>query len=153
MGAAIRRLAIPVSAIAAGPFCRTRHTAEQAFRSSPLEAALTYYGAMPAVRLQATHDFVRRLQHEDVTPGELAIEPAEGPVEWLVWRDGLGPAFRSMEPDEVWAFDAAMAGASFANLCEGFCEFHQPQEAAARRAALLRMWIETGLLKRNPDLA
>lgn len=60
MGAAIRRLAIPVTVLAASPFCRTRHTTEQAFGSAPLEAALTYYGAMPAVRLQATHDFVRR---------------------------------------------------------------------------------------------
>jgi len=92
------------------------------------------------------------LEHEDATPGELAIEPAEGPVEWLVWRDGLDTAFRSMEPDEVWAFDAAMAGASFADLCEGLCQFHEPQDAAARGAGLLRMWIETGLLKRNPDL-
>lgn len=60
MGAAIRRLAIPVTSVAASPFCRTRNTAEQAFGSAPLETALTYYGSMPAARLQATHDFVRR---------------------------------------------------------------------------------------------
>jgi hypothetical protein len=44
-----------------------------------------------------------------------------------------------------------MAGASFADVCEGLCQFHPSHEAAARGAGLLRMWIETGLLKRNRD--
>jgi hypothetical protein len=92
------------------------------------------------------------LEHDGARPGELAVEPAGGPVEWLVWRDNLDSAFRSLEQDEVWAFDAAMQGHSFAELCEGLCQFHSPQEAAGRGAGLLRLWIETGLLKRHPDL-
>ena len=57
---------------------------------------------------------------------------------------------RSLDEDEAWAFDAAMAGATFADLCGGLCRFHAPQEAAARSAGLLRLWIETGLLRGNP---
>ena len=92
------------------------------------------------------------LEHENVAMGGLSVEPAPAPVEWLVWRENLDSAFRSLEPDEAWAFDAAMAGASFADLCEGLCRFHEPQDAAARGAGLLRLWIETGLLRRNPAL-
>jgi hypothetical protein len=91
------------------------------------------------------------LEHEEAKPGELVIEPAEGSVQWLIWREGLDSAFRSMEADEAWAFDAAVAGASFAELCEGLCQFHAPQDAAARGAGLLRMWIDTGLLRRNSE--
>jgi hypothetical protein len=92
------------------------------------------------------------LEHENVEPGELAVEPAPAPVQWLVWREGLDSAFRSLEDDEAWAFDAAMAGMSFGELCEGLCQFHAPQDAATRGAGLLRLWIEAGLLKRDPAL-
>jgi len=92
------------------------------------------------------------LEHDTVAPGELPVEAAGAPVDWIVWREDLDSAFRSLEADEAWAFDAAMAGASFADLCEGLCQFHAPQDAAARGAGLLRLWIETGLLKRDPAL-
>lgn len=60
MGATIRRLAIPVTSVAASPFCRTRKTAELAFGSAPLEAALTSYTDMPPTQRDATNGFVRR---------------------------------------------------------------------------------------------
>jgi phosphohistidine phosphatase SixA len=60
MGATIRRLAIPVTSVAASPFCRTRKTAELAFGSAPLEAALTSYTDMPPTQRDATNGFVRK---------------------------------------------------------------------------------------------
>jgi hypothetical protein len=116
-------------------------------------AALTLAKCAPVQRVTLEWQVPQAwLEHEDVKPGELTVEAAGQPVEWLVWRENLDSAFRSLEEDEAWAFDAAMRGASFAELCEGLCQFHSPQDAAARGAGLLRLWIETGLLKRDPDL-
>lgn len=87
------------------------------------------------------------LRHAETAPGALDVEHEEAPVQWLVWRDGLDAAFRSLPEDEAWAFDAAMKGASFAELCEGLCRFLPPEEAAARGAGLLRLWIDHKLLR------
>lgn len=93
------------------------------------------------------------LRHEDCDPGTLEVAPCEAPVQWLVWRDGLDAAFRSLDEDEAFAFDAAMSGVPFAALCEGLCRFHAPDAAAGRAAGLLRLWIDHGLLLRTPDHA
>lgn len=86
------------------------------------------------------------LQHEKATAGALTVAVAERPVDWLVWRKDIDPQFRSMEPDEAWAFDAATQGASFAELCEGLARFMPAEQAAARAAGLLRTWIDARLL-------
>jgi hypothetical protein len=86
------------------------------------------------------------LRHETVTPGGLTVDPAERPVDWLVWRKEIDPQFRSMELDEAWAFDAAAAGTGFAALCEGIARFMPADQAAARAAGLLRVWIDARLL-------
>jgi hypothetical protein len=76
----------------------------------------------------------------------LTVDPAERPVDWLVWRKEIDPQFRSMELDEAWAFDAAAAGTGFAALCEGIARFMPADQAAARAAGLLRVWIDARLL-------
>ena len=93
------------------------------------------------------------LLHEESEPGALEAAREAEMVPWLVWRDGLDAAFRSLDEDEAWAFDAAMAGASFAELCEGLCRFHAPEIAAGRGAGLLRLWIDQRLLLRDPELS
>jgi hypothetical protein len=116
-------------------------------------AALTLTKCAPVQRLSLEWQVPQAwLEHNDAKAGELTAEAAGQPVDWLVWREDLDSAFRSLEEDEAWAFDAAMQGVSFAELCEGLCKFHSPQDAATRGAGLLRLWIETGLLKRNSDL-
>jgi hypothetical protein len=69
-------------------------------------------------------------------------ERAAEPVAWLIWRKGLNSYFRSLGRDEAAALDAARAGRSFAELCEGLCEWIAPDEAPARAAALFKRWIE-----------
>ena len=93
------------------------------------------------------------LLHEETEPGTLDAVREAQPVPWLVWRDGLDAAFRSLDEDEAWALDAALAGASFAELCEGLCRFHAPEVAAGRGAGLLRLWIDQRLLLRDPELS
>lgn len=59
-GAAIKRAAIPVTSVAASPFCRTRATAQLVLGSAPVEAKLTSYTDMPAAQRDASNEFVRR---------------------------------------------------------------------------------------------
>ncbi len=84
--------------------------------------------------------------HDDKPLGSLTVEGAPQPIDWLVWRKDTNPQFRSMEPDEAWAFDAAASGMSFAELCEGLAKFMPVDKAATRAAGLLRVWIDARLL-------
>jgi hypothetical protein len=73
-------------------------------------------------------------------------ERLEAPVSWAVWRPALVTEYRSLDPDEAGALDAAAAGGTFAELCEGLLRWHPPEQAAARAAGLLRAWLDQRLL-------
>jgi hypothetical protein len=67
-------------------------------------------------------------------------------VEWLVWRRELENYFRSLDPVEATALDAALRGCSFAEIC-GALTLHLPEEEVPLRAAsLIAVWSESGLL-------
>ena len=72
----------------------------------------------------------------------------EYPQSWLVWRQDLRTYFRSLPVDEAWALDAAIAGGTFAEICEGLCEWIDAQNVAVHAAGLLKRWITDGLLCR-----
>ena len=75
-----------------------------------------------------------------------APERLEAPLAWAFWRPELVTEYRSLEPDEAWALDAAAAGAPFAELCEGLLPWRAPEQAPARAAGLLRAWLDQRLL-------
>lgn len=83
-----------------------------------------------------------------VKAGETSPAPKRvtAPVAWLIWRKGLNSYFRSLAPDEAYALDAARAGGSFAEICEGLCERVEAAQAPAHAAALLKRWIEDEML-------
>lgn len=69
------------------------------------------------------------------------------PVRWLLWRDAeLDIRWRSLNEDEAAALDAALAGASFGEICERLCEWVEAEEAAMHAAGLLKRWIFDGLV-------
>jgi hypothetical protein len=68
------------------------------------------------------------------------------PVEWLLWRQDLRTYFRSLEPPEAAALDAARAGATFGELCERLAAVHGAERAPREAAALLSGWVAAGLL-------
>ena len=110
----------------------------------------------PALRF-TPHDSLRRLDLRwNVPPVWKAIDAsdappalAEGadPVAWLVWRRELVTRYRSLGVDEAWALDALRGGAHFAALCEGLTEWIDAQNVAAHAAALLKRWLEDGLIR------
>ena len=62
-------------------------------------------------------------------------------VTWILWRKGIEVYFRSMAEDEAWALVASSQGKTFAELCEGLCEWVEPEDVAARVAGFLQNWI------------
>lgn len=111
----------------------------------------------PALRF-SPHDSVRRLDlrwnvppvWKAVDAGDPPPEPeaSEHPVAWLVWRRDLVTRYRSLDVDEAWALDALMRGENFAVLCEGLAEWVDPQNVATHAAALLKRWLDDGLIRR-----
>ncbi len=67
-------------------------------------------------------------------------------AEWLVWRQDDRAHFRKLPPDEAAAFDRAIAGDVFPELCEALLEWTGAEQAAGRMAGYLRNWIEAGLI-------
>lgn len=67
-------------------------------------------------------------------------------VEWLVWRRDLENYFRSLDPVEATALDAALSGCSFAEICGGLTEHLPDDEVPLRAASLIVTWLEGGLL-------
>ena len=83
------------------------------------------------------------------------VDTRNATVEWLVWRRGLATTFRSLLPDESWAFDAARHGATFGELCEGLAARVGEESAPAHAASLLKQWLTDGCvaaLACEPDL-
>jgi hypothetical protein len=68
------------------------------------------------------------------------------PVEWLAWRQDLKTYFRSLEPTEAAALDAARKGRGFGELCELLAAAHGAGQAPAQAAALLAGWLGAGLI-------
>lgn len=74
-------------------------------------------------------------------------ERSERAIAWAVWRQELQTYFRSLPPAEAWALDAVRGGRDFAAVCEGLCEWVDPDDAAVHAAGLLKQWIHDGMLR------
>ena len=73
-------------------------------------------------------------------------ERALNVIPWVAWRQGLDTFFRSLAVDEAYALDALMRDECFERICEGLCEWIDPEHAAARAAGFLRQWIADEML-------
>ena len=72
---------------------------------------------------------------------------------WIVWRRELTTYFRSLEIDEAAALRVVSASGTFADMCEILCDWHEPDDVPALAMALLKRWIDEGLVSslRLPD--
>ena len=68
------------------------------------------------------------------------------PRQLIVWRQGLTVRYRTLEPTESALLAAAARGEPFATLCEIAAGHAPPGQAVARLAALLRGWVDAGLI-------
>jgi hypothetical protein len=116
-------------------------------RVAPESWAGLRFGWHPSVRRLAlawNAPQIWRAVSDDAGPPEVAFS-AE-PVEWLLWRQELRTYFRSLQPAEAAALDAAREGQSFGELCAVLSEKLGETEAPAKAAGFLRDWIESGLI-------
>ena len=98
-------------------------------------------------RLTLTFDVPQAWQRRDEQqPGDLEVEPSAGPVAWAIWRPERLTNFRSLEPDEAVLLDALAEGRPFPELCEAIVPMVGDDQAMARAAGLLRVWVEGGMI-------
>jgi hypothetical protein len=104
--------------------------------------------ALPSLRhLALAYEVPQAWQRrEEVEPGDLTVEQASEPTEWLIWRPDLETNYRSLEPDEAVLLDALIEGRPFPGLCEAIARLTGEEQAPARAAGLLRAWIEAGMI-------
>ena len=122
---------------------------EQAIMALPVEAweSLTFIFHPSLNRLDVTHNvFKFRKQLISESDDIAAPEKFEHLTAWLIWRYQLKQLYRSMEVDEAWAMDQAILGTTFPDMCEGLCEWIDPEHAAARAAGFLKQWVSDGLI-------
>ncbi len=120
----------------------------------PAQLAPTDWPAMclrfvPSLHVVEQHWDILALWHtaKEATPAPPEILPLSAPALCLVWRAALVTRFRTASPDEAQAFTLARLGQPFAVLCTHLGESgHSPEQAAVRAAALLKSWLEAGLV-------
>ncbi len=88
-------------------------------------------------------DYWRAAKELCAAPAALATD---SPTQWLLWRRGTATLFRSVDPIEAMALDAARAGLSFGAVCERMAGCVEEMQVAMRAASLLRGWISEELI-------
>ena len=68
------------------------------------------------------------------------------PLSWLLWRQELNSYYRSLPPLEARALDALRDGWPFGELCALLCDEVGEGQAPVQAAALLRGWVEAGVI-------
>ncbi len=98
-------------------------------------------------RLTLTYDTPQAWQRRDEQQaGDLEVEEAAEQTDWVIWRPERLTNYRSLERDEAVLLDALIEGRPFPELCESIVELVGEDQAMARAAGLLRVWIEGGML-------
>jgi hypothetical protein len=109
--------------------------ADLAFRFQPSVQRLTFDWNTIAVW--------KALSAEEAPPAPERLGRA---VEWLIWRRNLENYFRSLDPVEVTALDAALEGRNFAQICGALALKVPDDEVPLRAASLVATWLDGGLL-------
>lgn len=95
---------------------------------------------------QVTHDLGtlwKALGADDFAAPDIALPQ---PHSLAVWREAMRPTFRLLDPLDGEVLAAAMAGASFGTICLMLAECVGEQEGVVRAGALLRLWLQDGLI-------
>ncbi len=126
-----------------------RPVTADALMALPPEAWETLsFSPLPSLgRLELAFDVPQAWQRRDEQePGNLEVDQADSPKQWVIWRPEFVSNFRSLEPDEAPMLDALIAGRPFPEMCESLLSHVGEEQAAARAASRLRGWIEEGMI-------
>ena len=79
-----------------------------------------------------------------------ALQQLDKPQAWRTWRKPDQMIyFQSMHEDEAWALQCLLNKGSFAELCDGLCQWTEPDEVALRAMAMMQLWINEEMLVDN----
>lgn len=67
-------------------------------------------------------------------------------VTWMIWRRDLKNYFRSLQSAEAGALDAALAGLSFADICQTLTEWLPDDAIPLAAANYLALWADSGII-------
>jgi len=81
---------------------------------------------------------------EETVPRDTAGEP----VAVLVWRRDFKACYRVLSDAEAWAIEALGRETTFAEICEGLCQWFSPEDASAQASGFLRGWLEAPTITR-----
>jgi len=101
---------------------------------------LRLHAAIQRLELRCNVGEIRRaIDHRQDAPAlrDLGIAQA-----WIVSRQEQTVRYRRLDADEAAALDAAANDASFADICDVLCQWHEPDEVALRAATLFRAWVQ-----------
>jgi hypothetical protein len=70
----------------------------------------------------------------------------ETTADWVVWRFDLKPFFESISEPKRWMLDAMQQGKTFAEICDGLCQWLPEEEVAQYAASVLGSWINMGMI-------
>jgi hypothetical protein len=77
----------------------------------------------------------------------LSPEQHPQPINYVIWRKNYEVQFTSLSPDEAYMLDAMITGTNFGDICEGLCEWVEPEEVAMHAASLLKRYIIDGMVR------
>jgi hypothetical protein len=76
----------------------------------------------------------------------IATEFAQATQAWLMWRENLQVVYRPIDTAEAWALKAFLMQQTFADVCEGLCEWFAAEQVPMQAAQYLQHWISGGLV-------
>lgn len=86
------------------------------------------------------------LSNDEVPP---ARQP--DPATWLVWRQDLVSRYRSLESAERAAIKTALAGGSFADICETLMQYCGEEKTPQQAVGYLQQWINDRMVSELID--
>lgn len=120
-------------------------TLEAISKVPPEQWATMQFTSHPSIhRLNLSWNIVEIWQalKENQTPPE----PTSKSTLLVLWRNNFINQYCVLTEDEAWAMDAMLNRASFSEICEGLCQWHDVETTSLHAASLLKGWILSGLI-------
>lgn len=110
------------------------------------EMRLSLHPSMRLLDLQYNSPEIWQALFEDTEPP--AVVRYDETSTWMLWRFNMMTHYRPLNPQHLWMVRNVQKDATFAELCEGLCEFMGEEEVAQFAGMTLKEWLDQGLVSR-----